>query len=238
MIAVLPLLLSIPHAGHDTPPEVRDIARLSQADVDADGDVGADRCYLPLRDAVRASVTTSIARAFVDMNRAADDVWKDGVVKTHTCWDVPVYRRPLRPDEIEKLIARYHRPYHAMLESGARGGVALAVDCHTMAAEAPPVAPDVGHERPAVCLGDADGAACPPEWTEALARAFATSFDGFDVRVNDPFHGGFITRSRPGEVPWIQVELSRADFLSWEEKSGRVLDALRHFCAEVFETRD
>ena len=88
----LPILLSVPHAGWKIPSEVEDICVLGQKEILEDGDVGAAEIYNPLKKKVEAFVTTKIARAIVDMNRAEKDFWKDGVIKTHTCWDVPVYK--------------------------------------------------------------------------------------------------------------------------------------------------
>ena len=64
-----------------------------------------------------------IARAFVDLNRAEDDrppANPDGVVKSATCFDRPIYSEPLDDQTIERLLALYHRPYHEGLESAAR----------------------------------------------------------------------------------------------------------------------
>lgn len=122
-------------------------------------DEGAAEIYLPLKNKVKVLVTTDVARAIVDMNRAEDDRRKDGVVKTHTCWDVPIYSEPLSDILMETLLAQYYRPYHQDLFRLADNVVA-GIDCHTMAAVGPPVGPDPGLERPAACLSNADGT-CP-----------------------------------------------------------------------------
>ncbi|MHC5010032.1 MAG: N-formylglutamate amidohydrolase, partial [Planctomycetota bacterium] len=174
-------------------------------------------------------VTTDVARAVVDMNRAEDDFGKDGVVKTHTCWDVEVWRTP-PPDELKRaLLSRYHRPYHERLRRPPRG-VRLGVDCHTMAAHGPPVGPDPGVERPWICLSHGDGT-CPDAWLDELAACFERSF-GTPPSINTPFRGGYIVRTYAAMLPWVQVELSRAPFLSLEEKRGRVLDALEQWCRQ------
>ncbi len=224
----LPLLISLPHAGLAVPAEAAPYCVLGEREIAADGDVGAAAIYA-IGDAVRHFVTTDVARAIVDLNRSEDDRRKDGVVKTHTCWDVPVYREPLPEVVVEELLARHYRPYHARLRRLAGDGVVLGVDCHTMAAHGPPVGPDPGVERPWVCLGDADGA-CPRPWTESMARCLAEAFD-HAVSINQPFSGGFITRSHAAELPWIQIELSRAPFMSDAEKRARVLRALAAWCA-------
>ncbi len=228
MSAKLPLLISVPHAGLRVPAEASPYCRLTAREIAEDGDEGAARIYA-LADEVATFVTTDVARAIVDLNRAEEDRSKDGVVKTHTCWDVPVYREPPSAELVETLLASFYRPYHRRLTAAAGPDLLLAIDCHTMAAHGPPVGPDPGVERPRVCLGNADGT-CPDEWLGSLARCFETAFE-CEVSINHPFRGGFITRSHAVEMPWVQLELSRAPFTDDADKRERVLSALRSWCA-------
>ena len=219
----LPILISVPHAGLRVPPEVAPGCLLAPAEIAADGDEHAAAIY-DIAAAVEHFVTTDVARAVVDLNRAEDDRRPDGVVKTRTCFDAPVWREPLAEEVVEALIARHHRPYHARLAELAGRGVRLGVDCHTMLAVGPPIGPGPGLERPRVCLGNA-GFTCPRGWMDCLARSFREWF-GPRVTVNEPFPGGFITRSHAAEMPWVQLELSRAPFASDADKRRRVLSAL------------
>lgn len=229
----LPLLLSVPHAGLEVPAEAEPYCILSPDDIEADGDVGAAEIYA-LEAHAAAFLTTRVARAIIDQNRAEDDRRPDGVVKTVTSWEVPVYD-PFPPEEVvETLLARYHRPYHEGLRTlAARPDVLLGIDCHTMAAEGPPIGPDPGVPRPAVCLSDGDGT-CPRDWIEGLAACFREEFAArpeLDVTLNRPFTGGYVIRSHSQELPWIQLELSRGPFLSPEGKREAVLSTLERFCA-------
>jgi formiminoglutamase len=226
----LPILLSVPHAGWKIPQEVQDICILSKKDILDDGDSGAAEIYYPLKDKVEAFVATDIARAIIDINRADNDFWKDGVIKTHTCWDVPVYSTYPSEDIISKLIVNYHHPYHARLSELAKT-VKIGIDCHTMAAVGPPVASDSGKKRPYVCISNAESS-CPQEWIESLAR-HVSRYLGFPVSINIPFKGGYIIRSHSKEVPWIQLEYSRAPFLSEEQKSTKLLQALIGWVAQL-----
>ena len=223
----LPLLVSVPHAGLRVPPEVEPLCALTPAEVADDGDGGAAEIYA-IEAEFGAFVTTDVARAVVDMNRARDDIRADGVVKTHTCWNVPVWHRPLSQAEIGDLLDTYHRPYHQRLtELGRSSEQVLGVDCHTMAATGPPLGPDPGVERPWVCLSNGDGT-CPPEWIESLRECFQEQLEG-PVTINDPFRGGYIARFHAAEMPWVQIELSRAPFMPDEGKRQVVLAALRRW---------
>jgi formiminoglutamase len=194
-----------------------------------DGDEGAGEIYA-LGEQVVAFVAADTARAIVDVNRAEDDFRKDGVVKTHTCWNVPVYRAAPPAETVRTLLEKYYRPYHRRLTKYAAAGAAfLAVDCHTMAAVGPPVGPDAGERRPRICLSDGDGT-LPPSWRDRLAYCLARSF-GEEPSLNKPFRGGYIIRRHGVEMPWVQLELSREEFMTAAEKREKVLDALRRFCA-------
>ena len=220
----LPLLISVPHARRVVPPEVDGLCLLTPQQIEEDGDQGAAEIYHPLQDHVVAFTTTDIARAVVDMNRAENDRRTDGIIKTHTCWNVPVYRTHPSACMIERLIATYYRPYHRALSTTAPD-ILLGIDCHTMAATGPPIGPDAGKKRPAICLSNADGT-CPHEWL----RVFRSSFEDVFARpalINSPFRGGHIIRAHAGERPWLQLELSRDPFTSNQNKSRLVLQALQ-----------
>jgi N-formylglutamate deformylase len=218
----LPLIISVPHAGLAVPKEVQDYCALTPEQILADSDEGAAEIY-DFKSDVRAYITTDIARAIVDMNRAEETRGRDGIIKTHTCYNARVYRQPVPEDVIEILLDRYYRPYHQrLLESAA--DAKFGVDCHTMAAVGPPSAKDSGSGRPNICLSNAQGS-CPQDWFEKIVHCFEASFDS-EISVNHPFKGGHIIRSHSSELPWVQVELSRAPFLENSEKRECILRAL------------
>lgn len=227
----LPLLLSVPHAGREVPEEMKRYCVLTPEQIVKDGDEGAGEIY-DLAGEVAAFVTTSVPRAILDMNRPEGDRRKDGIVKTHTCWNEPIYE-PTPPEEtFTRLIERYHRPYHGQLRELAAIGVRLGVDCHTMAASGPPVGPDAGKERPFLCLGTGDGA-CPDTWVPIIVECLEEAFQ-VAVSLNDPFRGGFIIRRHAPELPWIQLEMSRGPFLETQEKRERTLRAFRQIRHRLF----
>jgi formiminoglutamase len=227
----LPLLISVPHAGQIIPQEVKDYCALSPGQILADSDEGAAEIY-DLKSEVAGFVTTDIARAIVDINRAENNRSRDGIVKTHTSYDVQVYHRPIGEDLIETLLDRYYRPYHKRLSEVATN-VKFGFDCHTMAAVGPPSAKDSSCERPNICLSNAYST-CPQDWFEKITHCFEESFNS-EVSVNHPFKGGYISRSHSSEIPWVQVELSRAPFLEITEKRGCVLKAFMLFCQMVLD---
>lgn len=223
----LPLLISLPHGGLTVPARLKENCLLSDEQIIKDGDEFASTIYTPLQQQVAAYITTDIARAVLDMNRAEGDIRKDGIVKTHTCWEEPVWKEPLNEEETRWLIETYHRPYHQSLTAQAQRPeqLLLAIDCHTMAAFGPPVGPDPGQERPNVCLGNVNGTSCPDAWLTILQSALQQHFPG-EVTINHPFSGGYISQAHGKEMPWLQLELSRGDFATPQEKSRWVFDSL------------
>lgn len=222
----LPLLISVPHAGTQVPPEVDQFNLLTIEQIVKDGDEGASEIF-SLQEEVAAYVSTNIARAYVDMNRAEDDRGYDGVVKTVTIYKESIYSRPLKESEIQKLISRYYQPYHRKLTRLATG-VLLGIDCHTMAAEAPPICDDAGTTRPLLCLSNADGT-CPEDWTQLMAECLEEAF-GFTVSINSPFKGGHIIRSHSSELPWLQLELLRTEIITLDDRKKKILAAFRSWC--------
>ena len=233
MITKLPILLSVPHAGLAIPPELETHNLLTTEQIAKDGDVGAAEIYA-LDEQFTKVIRANVARAFVDLNRADDDRRMDGVIKTHTCWKEPIYSEPLPDSLCRNLLDKYYYPYQQSLDDIEDDSIILCVDCHTMAEFGPPVGPDIGQPRPHVCLGDANGQTLPSGWIEKLAKCFREFF-GDSVTINQPFSGGYITRTHGKNRPWLQLELSRGGLMSNEEKRDNVFRSLNCFCSNVNE---
>ena len=68
-----PVLLSIPHGGDRAPSELTRHIVISEQAMLADSDICTREIY-GLREEVAAVVDTPIARVYVDLNRAPDDL--------------------------------------------------------------------------------------------------------------------------------------------------------------------
>jgi len=225
MTNTLPVLLSIPHGGIEIPREIVDRVCLTHVDVQNDSDAFSRDVY-DLEDRVAVVVATYIGRAFVDLNRAPDDLPPanpDGVIKSHTCYGVPIYQEGAQPDAamIRTLLDAYYYPYHnqiAEVAQHAGPNVELGIDCHTMTPVGPQVAPDPDAPRPMICLGNVHGRSCSQDTMTRLARCFVEAFEleDDDVTYNQPFAGGFITRHYgTNPIPWVQVEMNQAFYLEF-----------------------
>ena len=113
-------------------------------------------------------------------------------------------------------IERLYKPFHAALaqlleETRRRFGYAVLIDCHSM----PSVSTGQGQAaRPDFVLGDRFGASCDARLTRFVRDALATL--GYDVQLNRPYAGGYITEhyGRPFKgIHALQIEVNRALYL-------------------------
>ena len=227
----LPILISIPHGGTQTPAELEDRVIITPHDLFDDSDAYTQDIY-DVGNLVVKVIKTDIARPFVDMNRAPNQMppeFPDGLIKSSTCLLKPIYKEGKHPDMTlrEKCVRKYYDPFHEKIKKWSKDQrIKLGLDCHSMLPIAPDISPDRGNERPLINLGNLDGKACPDEITQVLADAFCSIYtlSSNDVTLNRPFKGGYITKTyanRP--IPWIQIEMNRILYL---EKNGLTV----HLC--------
>jgi len=231
---VLPVLVSIPHGGLDEPDEISGRVNLSEEEILGESDAFTRRIY-DLGDRVRRVIKAEVARAIIDLNRDAERLPPsdyDGVIKDVTTYGVAVYKpgKAPGPDLIEHLLERYYEPYFEKIEAAIRDeSLELCIDCHSMAAVGPTLAKDAGERRPMLCLGNAFGKSCSDETLERLRDCFAKAFDlpREEVGLNSPFPGGHITRTYGNNPrPWVQIEMSRAMYLTepWFDRQALKMD--------------
>lgn len=219
---MLPILLSIPHGGTLTPPELEERVVITPQALHDDSDAYTREIFA-LEDQVMAVVVVDIARAFVDLNRAVNDrppANPDGVIKSMTCLHQPIYCPGQEPDPTltEQLLARYYEPYHAQLQAALQNTqLRFAFDCHSMLPTGPDIGPDKGQTRPRICLGNRFGETSSMAALSTLAECFREVFqlEPPQVALNQPFAGGYVTRRYGGKpIPWMQIELNRSLYLS------------------------
>jgi len=124
-----------------------------------------------------------------------------------------IYRRKLSFDEAKARVAACWNPFHATLRAAVDAAVAthggcLLIDCHSMPS------PGAGPKGPDFVLGDAHGTACAPGLTRTVEEVLAGL--GYQVRRNDPYAGGYITRhyGRPRDgVHALQIEIARGLYI-------------------------
>ncbi len=228
----LPFLVSIPHGGTKMPVELSHHTIISAEDLFDDSDAYTAEIY-NVEHMVETQISTDYARAFIDLSRSEKKMppkYKDGLIKSVTCYNRPIYASIPTPKMQNLLIQKYYNPYHWRLAHELENKkIMLALDCHSMAAIAPDIAPDKGTERPLINLGDLDGRACDSAITTLLQSAFVDvfQFKQSDVTINAPFKGGYITQKYGNNPkPLIQIEMNRNLYLAkqWFDRKTLSID--------------
>ncbi len=252
MIRKLPLLISVPHGGTEIPPELKNRCAISGEDILYDGDTFTREIY-DLKNYVSGFVDTDIARAFIDLNRAPDDLPPtnpDGVVKTTTVDKKQIYTENIHDDArlVKNLLAKYYYPYHEKVSRQlSEEKIQLALDCHSMLPISPPIGQDPGKPRPLICLsngGDTYGRptrkrpeiTCSPKTIQWMAQCFRKIFEieNGEVQINMPFLGGYIIQSHQEKnAEWIQVEINKNFYLHSTDFDSENLVRVREKIAEI-----
>lgn len=217
----LPFFISIPHGGKLIPEDLQNDIMLSPFDILEDSDAFTHEIY-DMGEHAKYVFKADIARAIVDLNRPVDQFppeFPDGIIKSHTCYGKQIFKQSPSNDRIESLIQSYYKPYHEQIKHVLTQDphIELALDCHSMASVGPKYSKDTGKKRPLMCLGNVWGKTCSEPVITQLSECFCASF-GFketDIQINKPFSGGYITQTYGmGDIPWIQIEISRELYLS------------------------
>ena len=231
-----PVLLSIPHGGKKIPHELENHLCINQKDLFDDSDPFVIEIY-DIGNNAKSIIKTEIARAFVDLNRAPNDLPPnnpDGVIKSATCYQKPIYSKQ-PDDELRKiLIKSYYEPYHKEItELIRKNDFKICLDCHSMAAIAPSISPDGNNKkRPLFCLSNQNGKTSTTQMIDYLAECISEAFsiNIEQISKNDPFQGGYITKTYGNKpFPWIQIEMNRDLYLSkpWFDELTFEIDPVR-----------
>ena len=255
-----PLVFASPHSGRDYPPNFLEAARLDATALRRSEDCFVDELFAGATLAGAPLLAATFARAYCDPNREAweldpamfDDAlpaWVNttsarvgaglGTLARVVASGEAIYRRKLSFEEAAFRVRAYWEPYHealmGLLEATRRRfGACLLIDCHSMPAQS--CGP--GRGSPDIVLGDAHGTACSPRITRA-AEMLLTGM-GYQVRRNDPYAGGYVTRhyGRPRErTHALQIEIARPLYMDERRlvRGGGFSSLQRHVTAFAVE---
>ncbi len=251
---VAPLVFASPHSGREYSAEFLAATRLTPQHLRRSEDSFLDEIVAGTPDEGATTIAARFPRAFCDANREAWELdpamfsdplpgWVNttsvrvrsglGTIARVVGGGELIYAEKLRFAEAERRVRGFWQPYHDALsglleELRSLAGRCLLVDCHSMPAHAC----EGRRPRPDVVLGDAYGSACAPAVT-GFVEQFLTG-RGYQVRRNDPYAGGFITRhyGRPQRhVHAIQLEFARALYMDEETLDRR--PGLATLCADM-----
>lgn len=231
------VVFSSPHSGRDYPESFLSQSVLGESAIRSSEDAFVDRLFESVPRHGAPLVCARVPRAFVDLNRSADELDPAvidgvrqvghnprvasglGVVPRVVANGQAIYRGKITRAEAEDRIERYWRPYHAALRqeldsAQAAFGQAILIDCHSMPHEAMDQVVRSGFRRADVVLGDRFGAAASEEVVDRVERAFRDA--GLVVARNTPFAGAFVVQryGRPAAgCHALQVEIDRALYM-------------------------
>jgi N-formylglutamate deformylase len=230
------LLLTSPHSGRVYPAEFLAASRLDATAIRRSEDSFVDELFAAGPGLGVPLLAAEFPRAYCDANREAweldpgmfADPLPDfvntgsprvqaglGTIARIVGTGEPIYAGKLRFAEAEQRIATCWQPFHdalgGLIETTlSRFGACLILDCHSM-----PSVPGRYAPKPDIILGDGYGTSCAPCWTDFIQAQLGQM--GLQVRRNDPYAGGYITRhyGRPREgVQVLQIELARGLYMN------------------------
>jgi N-formylglutamate amidohydrolase len=232
-----PVVFSSPHSGRVYPAAFVAGSVLDGHAIRSSEDAFVDQLFQAAPDHGAPLIAACAPRAYIDMNRAADELDASviegvsrsphnprvasglGVIPRVVSGGRAIYRGKMSLAEAETRIRSHWEPYHAALrrlteESHALFGQAILVDCHSMPHEAIDSHSRHGVPRPEVVLGDRFGAAASRDVVDRVEAAFRDA--GLRVSRNAPFAGAYIaqTYGRPSRgFHVVQIEIDRALYM-------------------------
>jgi N-formylglutamate deformylase len=218
-----PLIVSVPHAGIEIPPEIEETL-VSPWLGRKDADWWVDRLYGFVTNMGATVIRTTVSRTVIDVNR--DPSGKSlypGQATTELCPTTtfdgqPLYRPGRAPDdgEIARRRALRYDPYHAAIAAEidrlkkTHGRVVL-FDAHSIRSRVPRL---FAGELPHLNFGTNGGASCALALTWQLERIADES--RFSRATNGRFKGGYITRhygTPANGVHAVQLELGMRSYM-------------------------
>jgi len=255
-----PVVLAVPHAGRDYPPDLLAASRLPRGKLEALEDRYAD---LLVSGAVAGGATALVAlraRAWIDLNRDEREIDPGmldspplvpllmsakvrggiGLVPRRIADGGEIWHRRLTRREVERRIIEDHRPWHRAIatlldRAKARFGCAVLIDCHSM----PPLPSQPVACAPNVVVGDRFGRSAADRFGDRLCAVVAAA--GLKVARNTPYSGGH-TLDRHGRpdraVHALQVEIDRSLYLNRDLRSpsagaAEAIDLVRRAAAAL-----
>lgn len=231
------VIFASPHSGRVYPRDLMVSAQVDERVLRSSEDAFVDLLLADAPGFGAPLVTTEVPRAYVDFNRAADELDPAlidgapraglnprvasglGVLARVVSNGRAIYRGKLPYAEAERRLARYWTPYHQALgglvaRQHARFGAVLLCDMHSMPHEAlcGPLARS--GPRPDVVVGDRWGASAALPLVEGVEAILREA--GFTVARNAPFAGAYVVQryGQPSRgMHAVQIEIDRALYL-------------------------
>lgn len=233
------LVFDSPHSWRDWPADGPPIIA-SQDDLQTSWDAWVDEIWTAAAAGRAPVVWARFHRAYIDANRARDDIdaqmlaepWTAatrpsdksrrgfGLLRRYVLPGVPLYGHLLPADEVAHRIRGCYDPYHAKVASlmdaaHARHGVVVHINCHSMKSVGNAMNDDAGQPRPDLVVSDLDGTSADPSLTRWVAARLGGL--GYGVCINHPYRGGELIRRHGNPAQGrhsLQIEINRALYMN------------------------
>jgi N-formylglutamate amidohydrolase len=234
---LVPFVFSSPHSGRVYPPRFLASSRLTPQALRKSEDCFVDQLFAGVTQLGAPLISARFPRAYLDLNREPYELDPElveeplpahantqsirvagglGTVARIVADGEEIYHSRLPLSAVLNRIDALYFPFHAELarlisETHARFGYAILIDCHSMPSSA--TAAGAG-QRPDIVIGDRFGASSDPRLARMVREAFSKR--GYDVLMNRPYAGGYITehQGNPARgVHALQIEINRGLYL-------------------------
>jgi N-formylglutamate amidohydrolase len=228
-----PVVINSPHSGSRYPEEFLAASRLDRMAIRRSEDSYVDELLAGACALGCPLLKADFPRAWLDVNREPyelDPKMFDGHLPTYAnvrslrvagglgtiarivSETEEIYAHPLKVSEALARIDTVYKPYHRqlrqlVLETRARFGLSVLLDCHSMPSTARTMH---GRVRPDIVIGDRYGTSCAAALSDLIATRLAAR--GYSVSRNKPYAGGFITEhyGQPQRgLHAVQIEFNR-----------------------------
>lgn len=232
------VVFASPHSGRDYSWSFLMKSVLDERTIRSSEDAFVDQLFAPAVEMGAPLLSAVAPRAYVDLNRAADELDPAliegvarqgnnprvgsglGVIPRVVANGRAIYRGRISRAEADERLETIWHPYHAalarlMAEARSEFGQAILIDCHSMPHEAIESFAQSGLPRPEVVLGDRFGSSASAEVVEGVEAAFRRA--GLKVSRNAPFAGAYTAQhyGRPSTHQHvIQVEIDRSLYMN------------------------
>lgn len=239
-----PVLFTVPHSGRYYPQDMVQRSDLTETQLCQSEDAFVDQLFSSVPKLGANMLVATHARAYLDLNRAANELDADmftpplarrdiahthrveaglGVIPRIISEKLPIYTQALPARDVEKRLSALYYPYHDKVRSILKSirdkhGYTILIDCHSM----PSTGAGKGTSKvrgsktgPDIILGDCWGKSCGLGLTGIMERLFLEA--GFSVKRNVPYSGGFITSEYgmpSSNIHALQVEINRSVYMN------------------------
>lgn len=249
----VPFILSIPHSGTNIPSNKLNFYDKDQLKLKEDTDWYLDRLYDFAPKLGITTIKANFSRWLVDLNRNPENkpLYNDGRIITSICPTTnfdgkPIYIENYKINEVEmsQRIETYFLPYHNYINSLIQNFIekfpaVIIWDAHSIKRNVPTI---YSQSFPDMIIGDNDAKSCDEKLTEIVYNQLSKT--DLNITKNQPFKGGYITRSLgfpKNNINAIQLEMSKDLYMTENEtkydfeKANKIKNILEKTFKEIIK---